>query len=116
MAETYNNVIAGQTRSYPLAHGLKFAMADITIGSTTDYSTTSGSEGLTISAAQFGLSTVLEIVHGSLRAVADGDLNPAFWELDHDTGKIRGFQAGGDEIAGADFTGGDILRLSVLGI
>ena len=116
MAETYNNVIDGQARTYPLAHGLRFAMADITIGSTSDYSTTSGAEGLTISAAAFGLTTMLEVVHGSLRATSDGNLIPAFWELDHDTGLVRGFQAGDDELTGSDFTGGDILRLSVVGI
>lgn len=118
MALTFNTVIDGQQRTYVQNHGLRYVLVDVTIGATNDYSTTSGDEGIAVAAnaAKFGLSKVLSVVNGSLRAASDGNLNQLWWTYDHDTGRVRGFQATNDEVAGGDFTAGDILRLDVLGI
>lgn len=118
MALTFNTVIGGQQRTYTMNHGARYVLVDVTIGATNDYSTTAASEGISISAnaAKMGLSKVLDVVNGSLRASSNGDLNQMWWVYDHSTGKMRGFQAFNDEVAGADFTAGDILRISVIGI
>lgn len=118
MALTFSNVIGGQARVYTLQHGLKYVIVDVTIGTESDYSTASGDEGIAVSAnaASFGLAKVLDVVNASLRATADGDLNQLFWQYDHNTGRVRGFQAYNDEVAAADFAAGDILRLSIIGV
>lgn len=116
MALSYSTTIDKGVRQDRFAGGMRIAVVDVTVATSTDYSS-----GLALTASKFGMNYILDVPKATLRASSSthsGEVT-AFW--DSNTDKLRIYRlAGSDataltEVAGSNLAANDVVRCTVLG-
>ena len=120
MALTFTNVIDGALRVWNVAPGLRMAQIDMVASDANGADYSSGFD-LVSNAEKMGFRKIFGILGAEIRRSA-GAQGAHIAIYDNITGKLRFYETGAalsgvlSEVAGADLTDGDIVRMVVIGV